>query len=161
MMSRQIATLLRRFPFILRLPYLVFSRVQARYTVGVAAVVFDERGRVLLVEHAYHPRYPWGLPGGWIDRDEDPADGVLRELKEELQLEARVISVAHVCKTASQHIDIAFRCQARGPVGSLNHELLEYEWVEEEQLPTLKRFHRQAIEAACRQHRRSEAWEPS
>ena len=81
--TRQISLLLRRFPFLLRLPYLLFSRAQARYTVGVAAVVFDDQGRILLVEHSYHPRFPWGLPGGWIGDDEDPAAAILRELKEE------------------------------------------------------------------------------
>ena len=88
-MSRQFATLIRRFPALLRIPFLIFHRLQSRYTVGVAGVVLDERGRVLIVEHAYHPRYPWGLPGGWIGEDEDPADAILRELREELQLARR------------------------------------------------------------------------
>ena len=161
MMSRQIAALVRRFPFILRLPYQIFSRVQASYTVGVAAVVFDDRGRVLLVDHAYHPRFSWGLPGGWIDVDEDPADGILRELDEELQLEAEVISVVHVRKTAPKHIDLAFHCEARSPVGTLSHELLDYEWVDQEQIPALKRFHHRAIEAAYREHRRRAEWVPA
>lgn len=146
--TRAFSHLLRRFPFIMRMPYLVYSRMQARYTIGVAAVILDGAGRVLLVEHAYHPRFAWGLPGGWIEKDEDPSAAVLRELSEELQLNARVLRVVHSSKTAPNHIDLAFQCEALSPIGKLSHELLNFEWVAREDLPTVKRFHRQAIEFA-------------
>ena len=43
------------------------------------------QGQVLLVEHVFHPYAPWGLPGGWIDRNESPSQtAVIRELQEEL-----------------------------------------------------------------------------
>ncbi|MCY3780436.1 MAG: NUDIX hydrolase [Chloroflexi bacterium] len=158
-MTRQIAALLRRFPFLLRFPYMIYSRAQARYTLGVAAVVFDDSGQVLLVEHAYHPRYPWGLPGGWVDGDEDPSNSVLRELKEELQLEAEALLVVHASKTAPNHLDLAFLCEARGPIGALSHELLGFRWVDAERLPSLKPFHRRSIEAARALHGRSMTWE--
>ena len=119
-MTRQFSAFLRRFPAVLRLPYQLFSRLQARYSVGVAAVVFDDSGRILLVEHSYHPRFPWGLPGGWLGDDEDPAAAVIRELKEELQLEVDVIRVIHISKTVRNHIDLAFLCKARCPVGKLS-----------------------------------------
>ena len=160
-MTRQIAAILRRFPFIMRLPYQIFSRAQARYTLGVAAVVFDQRGRVLIVEHAYHPRLPWGLPGGWVDGDEDPASGILRELREELQLEAQVLAIVHVSRTSKTHVDLAYLCQPTSAVGKLSHELLRYEWVEADSLPHLKTFHQRAISAAQAQRQRSGAWAPA
>ncbi len=132
----------------MRLPYLLVSRIQARYSVGVAAVVFDASGRVLLVEHSYHPLFPWGLPGGWVGNDEDPARAIVRELKEELQLEVDVVRIIHSSKTVPNHIDLAFLCRAKSPVGKLNHELLDYAWVDCDELPELKRFHRHSIEAA-------------
>ena len=147
-MTRQLSAFLRRFPVFVRLPYRVYSRMQARYTIGVAAVVKDDRGRILLVEHSYHPRYPWGLPGGWIGHDEDPAAAVTRELMEELQLEVDVIRLIHISKTLRNHIDLAFLCKARRPVGKLSHELLDYAWVSCDELPEITRFHRQSIEAA-------------
>ena len=147
-MTRQIAGILRRFPALLRLPYLLFSRTQTRYSLGVAAVVFDIDGNVLLVEHSYHPRFPWGLPGGWIGHDEDPAAAILRELREELQLEAEVKRVLLASKTAPNHIDLAFLCQSKGDIGKLSHELLDYAWVNREELPDIKTFHRRAIAAA-------------
>lgn len=132
----------------MRLPYLLISRTQARYSVGVAAVVLDDCGRVLLVEHSYHPRFPWGLPGGWIGDDEDPAVAIVRELQEELQLEVDVVRVIHSSKTVRNHIDLAFLCHANCPVGKLSHELLDYAWVNCNELPEIKTFHRRSIEAA-------------
>ena len=143
----------------MRLPYLAISRAQARFTVGVAAVILDDDGRVLLVEHAYHPRFPWGLPGGWIDADEDPAAAAIRELSEELELDVRVLRVVHSAKTVPNHIDLAFQCKAISPIGKLSHELLAYRWVAPDQLPEIKRFHRHAIEAAFALARGGDAWE--
>lgn len=143
----------------MRMPYLAYSRMQARYTIGVAAVILDNAGRILLVEHAYHPRFAWGLPGGWIDKDEDPSAAILRELSEELQMNARVLRVVHSSKTAPNHIDLAFQCEALSPIGKLSHELLGFQWVARADLPAIKRFHRQAIESTNLRIRGGAEWE--
>lgn len=46
-------------------------------------VAFDEEGRVLLVRHSYGPPL-WAIPGGGMDRGEDPAGAAAREVREEL-----------------------------------------------------------------------------
>ena len=47
-----------------------------------------QRGEdVLLIQRKYPPMVGyWGLPGGFVERDENPLDAVLRELKEETGL---------------------------------------------------------------------------
>ena len=150
-MTQRIAALIRRHPFLMRLPYLFFRRFQSRYTVGVAAVVIDEAQRILMVEQAFHPRLPWGLPGGWLGGDEDPAAAVIRELEEELQLSASICRVLHVAKPVPNHIDIAFLCQPQGPVGRLNRELLNYRWLDRAQLPAIHAFQKAAIDIAFEQ----------
>ena len=53
---------------------------QPRVAAGV--LIFDETGRVLLVNPTYKPR--WEIPGGYVHPGETPSDGATRELKEEL-----------------------------------------------------------------------------
>jgi len=55
--------------------------------VGVAAVVLDDAGRVLLIQRGREPRKgSWGLPGGMLDLGERLVDGVRREVLEETGL---------------------------------------------------------------------------
>ena len=81
--------------------------VAAAFPVGVIGVLLDEIGeRVLLVEHIFHTFRPWGLPGGWIARGEDPARTAEREYREETGLHVRAVTPtadpAHA-RTASSH----------------------------------------------------------
>jgi ADP-ribose pyrophosphatase YjhB (NUDIX family) len=56
--------------------------------VGVITVVFDEQGRVLMVQRADDHR--WTLVTGIIEPGEQPAAGALREIEEETAVTARV-----------------------------------------------------------------------
>ena len=59
-----------------------------RYAVGVAAVIFDGEGKVLLVRHTYRgAAWEWGLPGGWVKGRESLERALTRELREETGLE--------------------------------------------------------------------------
>ncbi|KAI1172959.1 NUDIX hydrolase domain-like protein [Nemania sp. FL0916] len=60
--------------------------------VCVGAFVFDDRGRLLVVQRAPHDSYPlrWEVPGGTIDKeDESILHGLVRELWEETGLRTR------------------------------------------------------------------------
>jgi 8-oxo-dGTP pyrophosphatase MutT (NUDIX family) len=62
---------------------------------GCRIFAFDEAGRVLLIRHSYGSGN-WMLPGGGIDRGEEPLAAALRELQEECGLEldqARLFAV--------------------------------------------------------------------
>jgi len=66
-LKQRVAHLMRRFPFLYPLISRVIGLFAARFTVGVTGVVFNERGEILLLEHVFRGRHPWGLPGGWVD----------------------------------------------------------------------------------------------
>jgi 8-oxo-dGTP pyrophosphatase MutT (NUDIX family) len=57
------------------------------------ALIRNEEGRVLLVQHV---EGPWQLPGGAIDPDERPEDALRRECREEASIEVRPLLVAGV-----------------------------------------------------------------
>ncbi|MBB3034919.1 NUDIX hydrolase [Alteriqipengyuania lutimaris] len=50
---------------------------------GVCVFLHDPQGRMLFVRHAYGPDV-WTLPGGGIDRGEEPEAAARREMREEL-----------------------------------------------------------------------------
>ena len=58
-----------------------------RKRVIAQALLYDERGRILLCELTY--KREWDLPGGVVEPDESPADALVRELHEELGIEAK------------------------------------------------------------------------
>jgi 8-oxo-dGTP pyrophosphatase MutT (NUDIX family) len=58
-------------------------RVRRPRRSSVNVVVINDDGRVLLVRHSYGPPV-WSLPGGGIDRGEDPEKAAMREVREEL-----------------------------------------------------------------------------
>ena len=51
---------------------------------AAGALLLDERGRLLLVEPTYKPR--WEIPGGVVEAGETPSQACVRELAEELSL---------------------------------------------------------------------------
>lgn len=51
---------------------------------AAGVLLFDEAGRILLVEPAYKPT--WEIPGGVVELNESPREAALREVTEELGL---------------------------------------------------------------------------
>jgi len=65
--------------------------------VGAGVVVFDEHGRVLLVQRGRPPRAgQWGIPGGMLELGERLADAAAREVREECSIEIAIGGVAGV-----------------------------------------------------------------
>jgi 8-oxo-dGTP pyrophosphatase MutT (NUDIX family) len=63
------------------------NRAKMKHMIGVAAVLFDDKGSILLEHRAKDPGSGlFVLAGGKLD-EPDPRDGVSREVKEELGLE--------------------------------------------------------------------------
>jgi 8-oxo-dGTP diphosphatase len=63
----------------------------------VSAVVLDDQGRALLARRKYEPRAgKWDLPGGFLDEDEEPLDGLRRELREEAGVEIEPLELAGI-----------------------------------------------------------------
>lgn len=63
--------------------------------IRVQAVIFDDKGALLLVKHSKHNREYYVLPGGGVEYREKLVDALLRELKEELNI-VEVYSVKYI-----------------------------------------------------------------
>lgn len=70
--------------FLVRLLHVYFAMSRGM-TLGVRAACFDAEGRVFLVRHTYVPG--WHLPGGGVERGETALAALVKELREEGNLE--------------------------------------------------------------------------
>ena len=108
-------------------------RAEAGYItskVGVSAAVFDADGNALLARRADDGL--WSLVSGWVDPNETPEEAIVRELHEEIGVDASVDAFAAVFSrmaslTAGPHsmIAIVYLCTLASDALILNHELLE------------------------------------
>lgn len=152
-----IARLVRRPPFN-RLLTLGVRLFVPRQRVGVALVTFNADEEILLLRHVFHTANPWGLPGGWLARNESPDDGLRREVREELSLGVTLgppIQLSH--ETYPPHLVVAYAGQLDPGPMRLNGEILEARWFRLDSLPRpLWPFAERAI-AAGLAHRRAHA----
>ena len=142
--------------------YLGVRLLIPRHYVGAVGAVFNDAGQVLLVKHVFRPTYAWGLPGGWVERGENPAEAVRRELEEELNLLIEVRQLL-LCETqgstglltASPGLGLVYYCRLATnrslPMDSGQaphaYEVLEIEWAEPLALTRkMHPLHRRAIE---------------
>ena len=121
-----------------------------KHRTGVAIVGFNPEGQILLLRHVFHPTVPWGLPGGWLEKGEAPADCAVRELHEETGLNANLGPIIYSSfETTPAHIGIAFIATIQPKKLSLSGEIIEADWFEPASLPeTLLPFVQNAIRAA-------------
>lgn len=86
----------------------------AKVTLGVAALVRDAEGRLLIVHHTYrHPA--WGFPGGLVKRTEQPFDALARELREELGVTSEIGAIRHAANEPVQrHLTMYYDATIRG-----------------------------------------------
>lgn len=87
----------------------LYWRVARPRTLGVRCLVLDPDDRIALVRHTYLPH--WHLPGGGVKKKESFADGLARELREEVGITdfevERVLGVYHSLREAKDdHIVI-------------------------------------------------------
>ena len=110
-MRRPLFRLFGRLPKPVR--RMVVRTATPTWTAGVVAILERDDGRWLMVSPVY--RRGWALPGGLLDRGEDPATAVVREFDEELGLTIRVVADPWIVYDSTmQRIDAVFRAEVVG-----------------------------------------------
>jgi 8-oxo-dGTP diphosphatase len=124
---------------------------QSRFTITAGAVITNDQGQLLLLEHVFRAGSRWGIPGGFIAATEQPEAALRRELREEVGLELEHAELAFV-RTLSRHykhLEIVFRCSAQGPARPQSLEVKSAAWFSLDALPeTLSADQRRLINRA-------------
>lgn len=110
------------------------ERLLENLPIAVCAAVIEQQGRFLLTRRPNDKQQggKWEFPGGKIETGESPHDSLIRELREELDIE---ITVGPVLETVYHHYDwgsvlvIAYLCRYRS--GTIRHiEVSDHAWVQ-------------------------------
>ncbi len=138
------------------LEHLINKTMQGPF-LTVDAVVFDDLSspkKVVLVKRK-NPPFGWALPGGFVDYGETVEEAVVRELKEETDLDYRDYEQLRVFSDPNRDerfhtVTVAFVGTASGSPKA-GSDAGEARWFDLEELPSQIAFdHRQIIETARR-----------
>jgi ADP-ribose pyrophosphatase YjhB (NUDIX family) len=116
----------------------VFLRVlNPSFMVGAMALIQDDQGRILVLEHTYRRDVPWGLPGGWLKHAESPEAGLAREVLEETGLHVSVDQLLAVDFWGRSQLSILFRCSVQRGTYTATDETSSHRWLSADELPEL------------------------
>src|SRR5215510_5752336 len=116
----------------------VFLRlINPSFMVGAMALIRDDEGRVLVLEHTYRRDVPWGLPGGWLKLAETPEAGLAREVFEETGLRVSVDALLAAEFWGDEQLDLVYRCSVISGSFRASDEVAAYRWVAPGALPRL------------------------
>lgn len=104
------------------------------HSVSVAGAVIREDGRMLVIKRRDNGN--WEPPGGVLELDETPQEGVVREVLEETGIHVEVEQLTGVYKNMARGIvALVFRCKPTGGEESTTSETTAVEWLTPEQAP--------------------------
>ena len=103
------------------------------HSVSVAGAVIREDGRMLVIKRRDNGN--WEPPGGVLELNETPQEGVVREVLEETGVHVEVERLSGVYKNMTRGIvALVFRCKPSGGEGLRTTESAEVEWLTPEQV---------------------------
>ncbi len=107
------------------------------FMIGAMALIRDDQGRILLLEHTYRRRSPWGLPGGWLHHAESPEAGLAREVREETGFDVSVDQLLAADFFEGSQLDLMYGCTVVAGSYRESEETAGFRWVAPEDLPQL------------------------
>lgn len=99
-----------------------------RHSVSVTGIVIRDDGRVLAIQRDDDGR--WVPPGGVLELDESPTDGVIREVLEETGVKVAAKQLTGVYKNMRLGVvTLAFRCAVIGGHEHTSDEARQVAWL--------------------------------
>ncbi len=121
--------------------------ITQKFLVGVVGVVLNDAGQILLLNHTYRGKYPWGLPGGWLKRGEQPMEALQREIKEETGMQVEVIKPLVVSGDDDwPRVDLIFLCSLVDGAFSASEEVSSARFFNLQEIPEVMPSQRKVIQ---------------
>jgi len=121
--------------------------------VGTDAAIFNSRGEILLMDRA--DGSGWCLPCGFVEPNETPVEGIIREVREETGLEVQINRLVGVFtrKPSAQYgphttLSIVHLCDVIGGQLALSHEGLGLQYWDIGAVPRWHTTHEKLARAA-------------
>lgn len=116
---------------------LVSRVVRPRFRMAVAALVFDEQGRILLFKHTYR-KLAWGIPAGGLEFREQPKDAIVREFFEETGMTVEVVNLLLADSSPYfHHVSLVYLCEIVAGEFRESHEISEIQYFDVDNLPPM------------------------
>jgi 8-oxo-dGTP diphosphatase len=114
---------------------LAMRMYRPKFRAAVAAMIFDERGRILLFKHTYR-KFEWGIPAGGLEYGEQPERAIVREFLEETDIQIKVEKLLLAESSREDHnISLIFLCKIVSGTFKESPEISEMKYFDVNDLP--------------------------
>ncbi len=126
------------------------------FTVGAVAAI-EHDGRLLFLSQPH--RGGWSLPGGLLNRGEQPDAGVIREVREETGLHIEVdLPLTCLVNSRVRRVDVIYLVPLTSrPEVRVGGEALDYAWLSPDDVPEADDSTSEIIGALARARRRPDS----
>ena len=116
---------------------LVMRMYRPRFRAAVAALIFDEQGRILLFRHTYR-KFEWGIPAGGLEYNEQPDRAIVREFLEETGMQIKVDKLL-LAESSSEdrNISLIYLCKIVSGAFTESSEISEMKYFDVNDLPQM------------------------
>lgn len=112
----------------------IVRTTQHTFTVSAGALITNSKNEILLLDHVLRPKSGWGIPGGFMNHNEQPEQTAAREVMEEVGLEITNIKMIRA-RTIGRHIEMLFSAEAEGKPEVLSREIKSAGWFSIDEIP--------------------------
>jgi len=111
--------------------------LRPKFRAAVAAMIFDEQGRILLFRHTYR-KFEWGIPAGGLEYGEQPEKAIVREFFEETGMQIKVEKLLLAESSKEDHnISLIYLCEITSGTFKESNEISEMKYFEVNKLPKM------------------------
>ncbi len=117
---------------------------KVKFAISLKAIVLDAKGNLLIIRRSkddYTRPNGWDIPGGGLNENEDPRQGIQREIKEETGLDVTNIEILDTIpitlKDGCAAIMLVFKGLTDSSDITLSHEHDQFKWLSKEEVKSL------------------------